>query len=176
MLASANTTSSNFWLTLNFERFRARALTASTIRSAFNKTGLVPFDPNVVLVKARQFVASLGSNERLKTPTPSEQSTPKTQRTLGHQLSTIWDDSRLDAGLQTLVAPAFKGAMIKATAGAEAISDLEHSTVAGAASRARSLQKRSTLQKGGVLKASRARQISSENRQSGVVQDYRPAF
>lgn len=152
----------------DFERFRARALTTSTIRSAFKKTGLVPFDPNVVLVKARQFVASLGSNERPKTPTPREQSTPKTQRTLRHQLSTIWDDSRLDAGLQTLVAPAFKGAMIQATAGAEAISDLEHSTVAGAASRARSLQKRSTLQKGGVLKASRARQISSENRQSGV--------
>ena len=58
--------------------------------------------------------------------------------------------------------------MIQATAGAEAISDLEHSTVAGAAFRARSLQKRSTLQKGGVLKASRARQISSEKRQSGV--------
>jgi hypothetical protein len=58
--------------------------------------------------------------------------------------------------------------MIQATAGAEAISDLEHSTVAGAASRARSLQKRSTLQKGGILKASRARQISFEKRQSGV--------
>ena len=58
--------------------------------------------------------------------------------------------------------------MIQATAGAEAISDLEHSTVAGAASRARSLQKRSALQKGGVLKASRSRQISSEKRQFGV--------
>jgi len=58
--------------------------------------------------------------------------------------------------------------MIQATAGAEAIANLEHSTVAGAASRARSLQKRSILQRGGVLKASQARQISSEKRQSRV--------
>jgi hypothetical protein len=58
--------------------------------------------------------------------------------------------------------------MIQATAGAEAISDLERSTVAGAAPRARSFQKRSTLQNGGVLKVSRARQISSEKCQSGV--------
>jgi hypothetical protein len=45
-------------------------LTTSTIRSAFEKTGLVPFNPNIVLAKARQFVASLGSNERPQTPTP----------------------------------------------------------------------------------------------------------
>lgn len=61
----------------DFERFRARALTASTIRSAFKKTGLVPFDPNVVLVKARQFVASLGSNER-----PNSKDTNNTKRAI----------------------------------------------------------------------------------------------
>jgi hypothetical protein len=99
----------------DFERFRARALTTYTIKSAFKKTGLVPFDPNVVLTKARQFVASLDSNERPQTPTPRQQTTPKTQRTLRQQLSTIWDDSRLDAGLKTLAAPAFKGGMIQAT-------------------------------------------------------------
>jgi serine/threonine-protein kinase RIO1 len=72
-------------------------------------------------------------------------------RTLKHHSDAILNDELLDPALKTRLLPLLRGAQIQALEGAEAIDELKQSTVAAAASRTRSLQRRSTLQRGAFL-------------------------
>lgn len=80
-------------------------------------------------------------------------------RTLNRRFQAILDDETLDRALRTRLEPILRGAAIQALEGAEAIDELQYTTVAQAASRARSLQKRTQLQRGGVLTAVGARKM-----------------
>jgi hypothetical protein len=63
---------------------------------------------------------------------------PRTVRTLKRRFEAILDKT-LDEALCTRLAPILRSAVIQALEGAEAIDELQYTTVAQAASRARSL-------------------------------------
>jgi serine/threonine-protein kinase RIO1 len=110
-----------------------------------------------------------------RTPLPlllNETATPRTMRTLKHHSDAILNDELLDPALKTQLLPLLRGAQIQALEGAEAIDELKQSTVAAAASRTRSLQRRSTLQRGGVLTAAHARSMV-QNRADAEVEKQR---
>lgn len=65
-------------------------------------------------------------------------------RTLKRRFEAILDKT-LDEALRTRLAPILRSVVIQALEGAEAINELQYTTVAQAASRARSLQKRTQL-------------------------------
>lgn len=161
----------------DFERFRLQAITPSTIQSAFKKTGLYPFNPQKVLAELHEDVEGLRSAVVYgappeTTPSPLRTSsidTPRTVRTLKRQSTAILDKT-LDPRLRKRLTPLLRGAEIQAGAGAEAIDELRESTVAFAARRTRTLQKRQSLQKGGVLKAVNARSIIQERQLSELEQ------
>lgn len=143
----------------DFEWFRRQALTSSTIKAAFEKTGIWPYNPTPIIELVRTRIAAI---RRPQTPTPASAehssglATPRTVRTLKRRFEAILDKT-LDEALRTRLAPILRGAVIQALEGAEAIDELQYTTVAQAASRARSLQKRTQLQRGGVLTAANAR-------------------
>lgn len=97
-----------------------------------------------------------------RTPTPPptyDITTPRTVRTLKGHLDTIFNDNLSHLALKTRLLPLLRGAQIRSIAGAEGVEKLKDSTVVAAASRARGLQKRSSLQGGGVLTTVKARRM-----------------
>jgi hypothetical protein len=157
----------------DFEYFRRQALSTGTIKAAFEKTGIWPFQPATVVDFVRSRIEALRQSNR--TPSPlllNETATPRTMRTLKHHSDAILNDELLDPALKTRLLPLLRGAQIQALEGAEAIDELKQSTVAAAASRARSLQKRSTLQRGGVLTAAHARSMV-QNRADAEIEKQR---
>jgi phage baseplate assembly protein W len=145
----------------DFEWFRRQALSPSTIKSAFEKTGIWPFNPTPIIELVRTRIATIRQPQTPSPPSAEHSSglaTPRTVRTLKRRFAAVFD-SALDEALRTRLAPILRGAVIQALEGAEAIDELQFTTVAQAASRNRSLQKRTQLQRGGVLTAANARSM-----------------
>ena len=146
----------------DFEYFRRQALSPSTIKAAFEKTGIWPFNPTPILEYVR---GRLEAIEALRTPTPpttQSSTTPRTIRTLKRRFDAILDDKMIDPALRDRLLPILRGVAIQALEGAEAIDELQYTTVASAARTARSLQKRTHLQRGGVLIGAQARKMVQE--------------
>ena len=140
----------------DFETFRTQALKPSTLRSAFEKTSLVPYNPNKVLERLKEGNASQALPATPPPPEPNEHRTPLTIRTLKRQSNAVLQDLE-DNELYQRLAPLLKGAKIQATAGAKAIDELRTTAASKEARRLRKSDKRRRLQRGGVIVAADAR-------------------
>jgi hypothetical protein len=157
----------------DFEWFRRQALSPSTIKSAFEKTGIWPYNPTPIIELVRMRIAALRQPQTpLTANSSSGLATPRTVRTLDRRFQAILDDETLNHALRERLEPILRGAAIQALEGAEAIDELQYTTVAQAASRNRSLQKRSHLQRGGVLTAANARAMV-RTREDGEIEKAR---
>lgn len=155
----------------DFEYFRRQALSPGTIRAAFEKTGIWPINAAIVVAFVRARIEAIRrAPARTPTPPPTyDITTPRTVRTLKRHSGTILNDNLLHPALKTRLLPLLRGAQIQAIAGAEAVEELKDSTVVAAASRARGLQKRSSLQRGGVLTTANARRMV-QNREDDEIE------
>jgi hypothetical protein len=138
---------------------RCQTLKPSTILSAFRCTGLVPYNPDVVIAKLRDAV----STPSPATPPPLDASpqVPLTIRSLKRQFQSAYNEvSRLEGttpSLKSRLKTALNGGMAQAYAGAQAVAELESRTAAEKSRRKRS--RRANLQRGGVLYAEDARDM-----------------
>jgi hypothetical protein len=58
-----------------FNKFSVKTFKPKLCKSVFQKTGLIPFDPNVVLLKIKQY-RGIQETQREKSPSSSEESEP----------------------------------------------------------------------------------------------------
>jgi hypothetical protein len=140
---------------------RCETFKPSTIFSAFKKTGLVPYNPEVVLAKMREAAsATPPATPQAQDAEPETPETPLTIRTLKRVCRDIWHDAAaLDTppSFQHKLRAGLKGGLVQSQAGKQAFSDLEATTAAERSRRKRS--RRANLQNGGVLYAENARNM-----------------
>ena len=172
---------------------RINTFKQSSIRSAWQQAGIVPWNPSKVINRLHiefngidveqhfqqleehaQELLQLSSNEldkvegsRPLTPPPFElPQTPLTIRTLSQ--AGIYLQQRLEEQLsspsQNVLNRYIRGSVIQAAQGAQALSDLHNTEAATKARKQRSNSKRQ-LSKGGVLYASKARQMVKDKEQ-----------
>jgi len=137
---------------------RAATFKTSTIQSASKKTGLYPFNPEVVISSMREY----RSPTPLATPTAASTPlvhTPYTPRALESFAYNITEDQEWDEDVYMHLQMFIKGAVAQAYAGKEVERRLRETEVAQKARKQRAATKRSALQRGGALYASQARHM-----------------
>ena len=145
-----------------FNDVRAQAFTESTILSAFRKTGLMPYNPELVVGAMQELVREEA------TPEPDkgiEQELDLLQtphkhlevRKFAQQLSDELDEAEISPGLRMKVRKFMKGSLARVEAGAQAENDYSHTKVAENARAARKKASSKVVQKGGVIYADQAR-------------------
>jgi len=133
----------------------------STVRSGFRATGLIPYNPEIVISKLRE--ATLPPSQAVLTsgPSASPSSIPLTIPTLnamGEELQL--EAKELSSSFQHKVKLVLEGGLTLAQSGALAMDHMEHTRAAEDVRNARRrAQSRRQLQKSGVLYASEARQM-----------------
>ena len=152
------------------DSIRLSTFKPSTIISSFRKTGLIPFDPEIVLAKLSPAEQGISSAETSHTTPPPQTadltSTPRTIRTLQYQANALQAHINSEAdsiqlsltttkSLQTFI----QGSLLQAQSGAQAFSDLQDMRSAEVARAARKARSRRSIQKGGVLYAHQARSM-----------------
>uniref|UniRef100_A0A9Q8LF88 Uncharacterized protein n=1 Tax=Passalora fulva TaxID=5499 RepID=A0A9Q8LF88_PASFU len=144
----------------------------TTIISGFEKCGIYPFNPEPILARARQDLAALRSNKRVSTPEPivNDKQLPTTVRTFGRYTAALIADPLIDESIKQRLEPLFRGAQIAIVEGAEAVAELNNTTVRQNARNARNTQKRQHLQRGGVMKAINVRAAIQEREENTVKQ------
>ena len=153
----------------DFESFRAKALTITTIRSAFVKTGLEPYQPEIVLSKLRSQLP------RPSTPEPYSELqlvTPQSLRTL-KRLSDAIVEEPMDPGLKLRLQSILKGGELQAIAGAQAIEQMRNQSAAVKAREKRNSRPRRSLQYGGTLPVSTARLMSQKRAEAELAKAQR---
>ncbi len=138
-----------------FNEFRTKAFKESTIRSAWKHTGLIPFDPKVVLDKVRIIERS----DRPTTPPPTigdpaVWTTPTSRAALANQLLGLTSESKPEEFGRKL-GTFWKGA----SAMARKLSQIE---AADNARKARKKQSNKVLKTGGILYAKDARSMTQD--------------
>jgi len=138
---------------------RQQTFKSSTIRSAFRATGLVPYNPTVVLTKLREAQTSPSPpTTPLRSP-HSLPNTPLTIRSLKRQGEYLQQAALdLSPSFQERLRCVLKGGMVQAISGKQAVKDLANTN---AAEKVRAARKRSrrNVQKVGVLYAHQARHM-----------------
>ncbi|KAF8430174.1 hypothetical protein EV426DRAFT_639136 [Tirmania nivea] len=158
--------------------FRTQALKPSTIRTAFRKTGMIPYNPKIVLDRlpeAQQATrneteidSNLSDEFEPSTPPPilsGSPVTPATVRSLkrkSDQLLQYMEKNNLSPTFQRHMRVFTKGSIAQAHDGAQAVEDLHKTTAAQKARQAQQNASKRSLQKGGVLYASKARAMVKE--------------
>jgi hypothetical protein len=143
------------------DSIRQQTFKKSTIISSFRATGLIPYNPEIVISKLRE--AQFPSTPTAPT-TPPQVSSPTMPQTI-RSLKRQGDELLLEAGdyspsFQHKLKLALQGALAQAQSGALAMDNLEHTKMAEETRNARrKSQNRRQVQKGGVMYASEARQM-----------------
>ncbi|KJZ68123.1 hypothetical protein HIM_12484 [Hirsutella minnesotensis 3608] len=152
---------------------RLKAFKKDTIRSAFRKTGVLPFDPQVVL-------RVLEARQAKKTPSPPPHSgpysspfeTPLTLRQInkvvGELGNRIEDDESLDPGFARNVNRFIRGSLSLATELVQTKRDLGRTRMAERTQQQRRAMKNVQLQSGGVLSVSEGRQMVKQREEDQV--------
>ena len=144
------------------ESIRQRTFKPSTIQSAFRATGLIPFDPSIVISKLREAVpaSSLPNTEIPGSDFAATGSIPLTISTLRAQGEELLLDAKdMSPDFQRRLKQVLQGGLALAQSGELA---KEHMANTQAAEQARSArrkaQNRRQIQNGGVIYASEARE------------------
>ena len=147
-----------------FQQFRAKTFKSSTVKHAFEVTGLVPFNPEVVLEKVR-------ANQPVRTPSPpstpstTTNETPREARAIikqGRRLQTlIKKQGRLYIYDVPTVQRFVRGAMAGAHTHELVARDLEATLYAASERHKRASLKSTVASKAGVIKVSECRELAS---------------
>ncbi|KAK4148489.1 hypothetical protein C8A00DRAFT_19691 [Chaetomidium leptoderma] len=150
---------------------RRKAFKESTIIAAFKKTGIWPFNPQVVLQVVRD-------RQARRTPSPppmpdsSPFSTPLTLRQINRVAERLEDimerQDNIDLGFADDLQRFIRGSLITATELVQVKRDLQRTKMAEAVALARRHQKNRPLQSGGVLTAAQARRIVKQRDEDEV--------
>ena len=139
------------------QQIRKQAFKESTIRSAFRETGIMPFNPSIILEKLRSRRATTPPDQTASQSSPF--STPLTIRRLNrlgdHILETLPDD--LDTNLTHNIEKLIYGARVQATQLIQIKDDLSRTKLAESARQAARAEKNRQLQHGGVMNVDDAR-------------------
>lgn len=153
------------------QQIRKQAFKKDTILSAFQKTGIQPFNPQPVLQQ-------LAERQPEKTPSPPLQSssppnsTPSTLRQM-NRLSqriekAVQEDQSLEPALRQNISRFLKGSLINATELLQTKRDLGRTKHAETVRNQRRALKNHTLQHGGVLTVAEGRAMVKKRDEDGV--------
>ena len=141
---------------INIHEIRMQTFKNSTILSGFRETGLVPYNPNIVLVKLSPPSALNSSSESESLDITK---TPKKIHEIAEFAEIIRRDIEFDdSETEIFVHKFIKGAMACVQSGAQAEADLEHTQLTEAARVTRTKATRRTVQKGGVITVEKAKE------------------
>ena len=139
---------------------RKQTFKRTTILSAFRQTGLIPFNPNIVLSKLPATTPSPPSTP--PPATPELPTVPLTIRSLKRQANELWNYSDpTSPTYRERLHTYFTGSLAQAQTGAQAVEELARTEAAQLARKARRTASHRPVQKGGVLYASEARNIAA---------------
>ena len=141
-----------------FNTFRAKAFKSTMITSAWRKTGLIPYNPEVVLQKVRE---SLPPPREITLPSSiqSIQETPRTVRQLSTVAADIMMHSRCSDELTQMIAKFVKRAVSEVRKGELLEQRWDQQTKAKKVRKARKRESNKVLQIGGILTARKARSM-----------------
>jgi hypothetical protein len=162
-IRTGNSTFNKVEFLANWQQVHDQAFKASTIQSAFQKTGLIPYNPQVVLAQLSQ-----QEQQRTITPPPIEPVTWQTPTTISH----ITQQAELiQQGLEDILEDAddfldgvksfIKGSLAKIHSGHLAEIDLSNTQEAALRQVDRQGASSRVTQQGGMVQASRAREWAS---------------
>jgi len=140
----------------------------STVQSAFRATGLIPYNPEVVISKLGEAVTH--SPQEVLENSNSDFSIPTTIQSLKSQGGKLQNDARnMAPDFQHRLKLVLQGGLALAQSGALAMEHMDNTRAAEQARNARRrAQSRRQIQKGGVLYASEARQMVKQREEAEV--------
>ena len=150
------------------DSIRQQTFKPSTIQSAFRATGLIPYDPSIVISKLRE--AAPPPPPRSVQPSGSGPSMPLTIATLKAQGEELLHDAKnMSPDFQNRLKLVLQGGLALAQSGALAMEHMENTQAAEKArSERRKAQNRRQIQNGGVLYADEARDIVKSTEAAAV--------
>jgi hypothetical protein len=150
------------------DSIRQQTFKSSTVQSAFKATGLIPYNPDIVISKLRE--AAPGPNidaEPLSGLTAGIPTTIADLKTQGKEL--LRDAKNMSSDFQNRLKLVLQGGLALAQSGALAMDHMENTRAAEhARSMRRRAQSRRQVQKGGVLYASEARKMVKHREEAEV--------
>ena len=151
-----------FFATIN--SIRQQTFKKTIVLSAFHRTGLIPYDPNMVLKDLRPV-----NSVRMVTPTSDEDfenlpalTTPHTVRTLQRHSDYLRDARLSSLSFRENLESYIRGSLIQAHAGAQADDELRYTQMAENARATRQHRNRRAIKQGGLMYAETARHIASQ--------------
>lgn len=152
------------------DSIRQQTFKKSTICSAFRATGLIPYNPDVVIGKLREALVPQTPREPTTPPSVASLAMPLTIRSLkrlGEELQR--DAVDFSPTFQRKLKLVLQGGLAQAQSGALAMENLEHTRLAEETRSARRKSaNRRQVQKGGVIYASEARQMVKKREDNEV--------
>jgi len=147
---------------------RQQSFKSSTIHSAFHATGLIPYNPDIVISKLQESV--IPPSHQLEPVSASSSGIPLTiasRKTMSDEL--LEEGNGLSPSFQAKLKLVLQGGLTLAQSGALAMEHMEHTRAAEEMRNARRRgQSRRHIQKGGVIYASEAHQMSKRNEDMAV--------
>lgn len=148
---------------------RQSTFKTNTIRTAFRECGLIPYNPQIVLEKIKEYQPP--PSIRPSTPPETEfqpPMTPQTAQALKEQAIRL--ENATPTRYKSIVQKFVKGALIQVNTAIQIKKDLAASTAAERERKERRSQSQRQLQKGGVLLASEARNMITQREEEGGTQ------
>jgi len=147
------------------QSIRSQTFKKSTILSAWRQTGLIPWNPDVVIDQVRaQVAAQPHTPSPPKTPPLDIVETPSTSAALRDLAMQLINDEQLDLN-NTTIRKFLKGSLKQAEAGNLALNHLSQTQAAEKAREQRRKGSRRVTQKGGLLYAHEARSVKMNRAQ-----------
>ena len=150
------------------DTIRQQTFKSSTIESAFHATGLIPYNPDIVISKLRESVIS--PLQQFTPPSQSPSGIPLTIASLKTMSDELLEEGKhLPASFQAKLKLVLQGGLTLAQSGALAMEHMETTRAAEEMRNARRRgQSRRHIQKGGVIYASEARQMAKRKEDMAV--------
>ena len=152
---------------------RQQTFKNTTIRSAFRKTGLIPYNPQIVIEKLREYEPKQVLDPRTSSPTPAIATcdpfnTPATVRTLKRHSEQI-KEIELSPSAQRTIGKFIKGSLILAQSGAQAEEDYQHTQATEQIRAKRQKHGRRQVSSAGRMYARDAREVMQKRSEEEVV-------
>ena len=148
---------------------REQTFKRTTILSAFRQTELIPFNPDIVLCKLPAATPSPPSSPPPADSTPELPTVPLTIRSLKRQANELWNYSDpTSPTYRQRLHTYLTGSLAQTQIAAQAVGDLAHTEAAQLARKARRTASHRSVQKGGILYASEARNIAAVRVEDGL--------